>query len=1435
MATTDQLITKIVTLRTNPLAIQRLMLRTLEDIRNDGSTIVDGTNPFFFLMEAAVSVGGATMQQAETVVRQLYPSLAASYDDLYRHMSDKQYLNRFCTPSRVTMMIMMNLDDVRNNAVQVYDVNNNAVPGLFKMTIPRHSEIDVGGYAFTMQYPIDIFVSRYAGQGGILQDGSIRVQYDNSRPSPIYELTTDQVNWGVGQIRGLKYLRINVPIYQMAINTQIAQMNNLVGFSKTYNISDQFYYARAFTKYNADANWTEIKTTHSAQVFDPTVLTAVLQVLNQQLRVSIPQVYFSNNLIRDSLRIDIYTSKGIINVDLSNYVPSSFSAQWNDHDILSSNLSVTKGSGMSLKTIPSDYAYFAPLATMSVGVMSQEQVVGGTNGLTFTQLRQLVISDGLDNQSNPITPTQLGNAASNLGYDIVLNLDNLTDRQYLATRAIPAPSNKSTITGAGCTIYTFQAAMSDLSLLETVADNGNRLTLLPTTLFQNVDGIQQIVPDVVRKNLMGQMFTSPNALAAAANAATYFFTPFYYVYDINNSEFNVRPYRMDSPAVTSKFFIANNVAMQINAATQSYSLALDPAGGGYLLNVQLTNDGTLNSIVNDPNTQQVIWNPVLQLEAQLSFVPAGSTNRVYFTGSLISTIDSSTGLPVNNTYVYQFKIPTNWDIDVDHNLILTPSLAAAALTTTFDLIYYAVNFKPAAATTSSIDSILAGGVPSNDGNIYMAINQEEITLNFGTHLENLWARGRSVASTQQYQTYADNIMQVYNKTILVNDPATGTVLLTYNSNTQTYDYTIAFNKGDPVLTASGVAAYKAYILNQIDAQIDILSSGNQIPSTNVSQLKTAASNYVLSADIMKNIPVQLSVSFANDNNYAAGISYPSSSTTLTTALEGAISATATVSATGLSVTQWWALQTPVLVLTADTALSGNSEITTNNVTLNAGQVVLLTAQSTPSQNGSYIYDTVYNLVSVPTSTVNIPVSGNVPLTVYNMPGAIQFGTNKALTGNSGPLTFNTLALNNGQFVYLYGQTDPAEDGWYSYSYDSSTTTYTLSATNPTNQAVVSNGQLIFLTGQAVPSQNGWYTCSISGSTYTLVSAQPTVIPTSNNIPLTDTAPLSIGNSDITDGQIVQLTNQSTSSQNGYYIYSDSYMLVVNTDSTLPVAATATNNTPLTGAIPLTIPGVALANGSVVTLNGQTVATENGNYVYQWNGSSYSLSAAPAGYQQIKYVKGSVVTDINNNPIPLQGTRSIDRQVDMTFIDGNYFFATDPATVSYRNEIVNLITQWVTDDVASLQNNLLERTELFFFPKATVGALTVYVKQGVTANIAADQSFVVTIALSNADYQNLDLQASMATTVIQTLAAAMEQNIIALSGIYNTMTTALGSEALSVDIQGFAVDLSNNTISYDVITLPDGSIHPSIGKTLVANSNLTLSVQDAVSVKFVNNG
>lgn len=740
----------------DPTMLIKAALDTVEQVTNGEVILVDASNPAVMLLEMAAVQTANAVQENIVLLRRQYSSLAMEEDELYLHMSDEDYLNRFSVPvAPVEFTFVISMNDFLRDAV--YDATEKS----YKLIIQRDTTINVDGVIFSLLYPV--VLRRY-------ENGVIQISYDASITNPLHTLKNTiiapTIRAGSNQE---KWLFFNVDGIQVEDSTSYFTIDKTQYFQKEIQFSDNYYYARAFYKNsNTNGSWVEIRTTHTDQVFDPAIPTALLRVETGVLIVEIPVIYTSKETITGEIRVDVYTTKGDINLNLANFRQDSF---------------VT-----TLRAIDEERdtnQYTVAMSTVSFYVYSLATVLNGVDGLSFDALRDRVIYNSIGPQNLPITNVQLTAEAENNGFDIVREVDVLTNRIFLATQKLPTPAQKKLITPANIGIVPYTTDLTDLTDHYKARFNQDRVTILSKAFWRNTNGVLTILTknDIEQLQALGQ-----TAMVSKINDEQYFYTPFYYVLDMAGEEYEVRAYSLDQPYGLNHNFVSQNQTLQLFVNTGSYTFKKTTTG--YALWIT-TSSGNFYKGLEDA-----------AVGVQLAFHPDGDTVYAYINGVLeTKTADGER--------IYRFDFETNYDIDSDHRLCITNSdiegITEAdvwvGLETTFSFLHW---------TTSLTDNFIPDATDGLLGKYLLPISasgnsQEQLTLHFGDNLDNLWRRSRSYVKAPRYKTYDVNVPLTYETDQYEKDPVTGSIFTMVDGNIV---YHLKHQAGDPVVDEHGAVVYK---------------------------------------------------------------------------------------------------------------------------------------------------------------------------------------------------------------------------------------------------------------------------------------------------------------------------------------------------------------------------------------------------------------------------------------------------------------------------------------------------------------------------------------------------------------------------------------------------------------------------------------------------
>lgn len=754
----------------NPAAMAQVVytqLKTGEE-NIDSIELTSPTDPVVYIGEMGIMLAHSTIEAYRNQMPSLYPALSKTHGDLFKHMSDRDSLDVYAQPSTAPFMLLVSKRDLMERAV------GEVKGGVRKLIIPRDSKVTVAGYDFTLQYPIVFNVLPY---------NAVQVVWDVSETSPISGVESVALNFAetIDPSSGLELLRVDVPMMQYNITSYTDTLTANIGWDNDYTVKRQFFCARIWNRING--KWKELKQTLANDVYDHTEVTAVVTVSGKKVNVKIPEVYINSKMIKGEIRIDLYDTVGPLNIDLSNYPHDEFTMTFKDI-----------GGELPAK-------YHTPISSLQV---MQPLAVGGTTGgrhqLGLDELRERVITNAIGSRTKPITPGQLEASSKDLGLEISKPVDFVTERVFNASAPMLASTLKNVSAPIGTAALPLNFTVDSLSALETVKDNGERLTITPNTIYESSGTSLKIRPDLSGKwkSLTTQQIVN------IANTTPLYYTPFYYVVDTNSSTIQVRPYHLDDPKIDSKRFLTSNETTGLDVVTDTFTLVRD--GVNYKILVKTKSQKPYQELRDD------------QCFAQLSFSPRGSSGERAFVNAELIGKDGK-------ERIFEFTIATNLDIDRNHELITKsftqvgdePSDIPMGLDTTFDLFYGVNEFYPKDYVRNDMDTVIRS--PNRDSK---GVTQEQLVICFGKQLSGMWAKSRIITSSQNYVRHEEDVPLTYPEDIYATHPKTNVPLYTLTVVDGVpeieFEYThrrgesilddnglpsILFRKGDPVLDARG--------------------------------------------------------------------------------------------------------------------------------------------------------------------------------------------------------------------------------------------------------------------------------------------------------------------------------------------------------------------------------------------------------------------------------------------------------------------------------------------------------------------------------------------------------------------------------------------------------------------------------------------------------
>lgn len=746
----------------DPTRVLQLQINTIAQAIREGTLVFDVTSPFSLAMECMAFNTHALMVSQKSISQKLYPSSADTLDDIYRHAADHEIVGLYSTAAVGEFMFAANRANIINGAVP--DEDN---PQIRKIIIPRYQVIGNGVDNFTLMYPIVI---------KIMPDLSIQAYYDTSVISPLQVVENSFLPIRYADIGGQKYLSFFFSAPQCDLVTHEVGLTPSIGtVKKEFILTDRFFHCRAYIKNTGQLNWTEVKVANYNSLYDASVPTFLIKVLEGRVSVELPVIYSVNGLVNDAVRIDIFSTRGKLD-----YVQSGFS-----QDAFTFDFPKTDYNQKAKK-------YGAPLQKFDgIRLAGIGAVTGGTSGLTFAEAKKRIVYRSEFADDGAITFEQVRNKTYTSNFDISLVKDNVSDRIFLATKQIPAKidgfeSDESTlVSGVGIGLCEVNNTLLQMASWAGTYDNQIRVTITPKTLFSRVNG--SIYPvSAERINALKRRDNSNiETVVDQINAEEFLFSPFYYRISSENQMTRVDVYDFDRPVINTKQAIAFNDAAVVMASTGEYTIRAKPEGGGYHMFFELYPDETLKKA------------DARSIFLQASFIPDNGGRRVFLTAELLSGFNEET-YATESVLVYRFDIPTTYDVDLNHRLMLTNDRLAVDLTKTIDLAIVveteAIVDDPFSAYFNPSD--LAGYLPTKR---YIGVTREQVNVTFGVWLKHYWQRYRSLPEATQYLRYEADVFASYDRNIYSRDDDGNVIFTERSSSDRTLVPVILHQKGDLIL------------------------------------------------------------------------------------------------------------------------------------------------------------------------------------------------------------------------------------------------------------------------------------------------------------------------------------------------------------------------------------------------------------------------------------------------------------------------------------------------------------------------------------------------------------------------------------------------------------------------------------------------------------
>lgn len=729
MANKQDMIKEIRKYSLNPGSVLQAQMDGVEGIL-DGLTVVDASSPFMLNWEMSAVAAAAHITEARALFRKMYKPLAQTAAELSHHLSDRQLVGLWSSPSESEIRLLIPHDDLIDLAV---DINLTDSDYSKRLYIPEHAYITVGA-------------SRYGWYHGIwidvMNNGNVSCHWDLSSPNILSERDSNHIESRLVIVEGIRWLEVTLPVSQFTVNSDYYSIDGNVSFQKTIPHADLYYATRAYIDQGNNV-WSAINVINSVEVYDLNTPTLLVEVLDGLLVVSLPDIYQSMGLSGKNIRIDVYTTEGAKDDDYREIEVKNIALNLDNKDTYSNTIYTDPFNKIPQKTV-----YFT------------KPVTGGRDALTFEQIRQRSMFN-ISDVGTPVNFSQLLSLMNERGYSTQRYIDNITDRLYVSSKMLPP----TTIDGLNRRV---NALLDWVSVLESgtnyglsVRFNGNRITVTSDAWFLRKNGITKLLDfsetaalALLRSSNVGQFVTK-------MNADNYLYTPFHYVIDGTTEKLKVKPYLLTAPSARSRSFISRNGSLNIMIETRSIDVETVRNLDGYFTGYEVKLTAVIPS--------NFLKNNINAVYAQIRYLTPDGV-PAFLTGD----IESQTA----STITWNFPVTTEFDIDGSDKLAVSNMVDQTGNYVPMSIplkgeyeIFYIVRKTSVTMDQSSFEGEYSH-VAGETINSVVGATRELIEITLGRSLDNLYCPSRSLIGPVNYLKYLTDVQAVYTEDVLRPDPLT---------------------------------------------------------------------------------------------------------------------------------------------------------------------------------------------------------------------------------------------------------------------------------------------------------------------------------------------------------------------------------------------------------------------------------------------------------------------------------------------------------------------------------------------------------------------------------------------------------------------------------------------------------------------------------------
>jgi len=214
-----------------------------------------------------------------------------------------------------------------------------------------------------------------------------------------------------------------------------------------------------------------------------------------------------------------------------------------------------------------------------------------------------------------------------------------------------------------------------------------------------------------------------------------------------------------------------------------------------------------------------------------------------------------------------------------------------------------------------------------------------------------------------------------------------------------------------------------------------------------------------------------------------------------------------------------------------------------------------------------------------------------------------------------------------------------------------------------------------------------------------------------------------------------------------------------------------------------------------------------------------------GKVRFEHMAGDVIRDSYGNPIVVSA--GVDTYfITMMFIDAKMFFSDRQAELDFQSNIYASLNAYF-NTIASMQDQLLERTKLYFRCVKSIGTANVNIGDGAVSKQNIELSFRIVCYVASYVKQDESIQNQITEMLCTFIEEAIESKTISMLDIFEKVKEKVSDYIDHFDLLGI-----NDNVALQTFVVTDEDSQPSIRRQLVLTEDNILSLRKQIDVTYV---